>query len=179
MRFSLIAICGVLLALGTSPGASQAAGGGQQARREALAVRYMRAVHSDTNLMTTLKKLTPDLAEDIAGKYPGLSASDRAKFGDMVATAVDQSLADIMPDYLDRASKILAKTYTADELEGMTAFYESPAGQAMVAKTPQISASMSELIKAEIGGLEPFIERHLCEKYTCDAPAKPRRRRKE
>ncbi len=51
-----------------------------------------------------------------------------------------------------------ADTYTESELDGILAFYHSPAGQAMLAKNPQLMSHTVELMQKQMAGLEPQID---------------------
>ena len=46
-------------------------------------------------------------------------------------------------------------TFTEPELDGILAFYKTPAGQALVAKTPEISGKTVQILQGSLSGLEP------------------------
>jgi hypothetical protein len=46
--------------------------------------------------------------------------------------------------------KVYADAYTEQELDGIIGFYKSPAGQAMIAKTPAIMAKSNQLIQQQM-----------------------------
>jgi hypothetical protein len=48
-----------------------------------------------------------------------------------------------------------ADTYTEADLDGIIAFYKTPAGQAIVAKTPEIATKTSTLVQDKIKELQP------------------------
>jgi uncharacterized protein len=56
------------------------------------------------------------------------------------------------------AAAIHASVFSEKELRSIIAFYRSPAGRAMVAKTPEISARMLEITRTRLGLLEPKIQ---------------------
>ena len=58
------------------------------------------------------------------------------------------------PEYV----KLYASTYTEEEIDGVLAFYKSPAGQAMLAKTPQLSAGGMQIVRSRMGDFQPKIE---------------------
>jgi hypothetical protein len=86
----------------------------------------------------------------------------------MVKASVDQALKNqkpnaevrkVLDDYLDESMAIMnteltmerlmplylqtyASVYTQEEIDGMIAFYQSPAGKSMIAKTPQLTQSL-------------------------------------
>lgn len=46
--------------------------------------------------------------------------------------------------------KLYADTYTDSELDGILAFYKSPAGQAMLAKTPELTAGTMQIVHSRM-----------------------------
>jgi len=57
------------------------------------------------------------------------------------------------PDY----ARIYVETFSEEELDGLVAFYKSPAGQAMVTKMPQIIAKSGELGQKKVEAILPKI----------------------
>jgi len=55
------------------------------------------------------------------------------------------------------AALVHSSVFTEDELRSMVAFYESPAGRAMVARTPEISTRMIEITKLRMTTIEPKV----------------------
>jgi hypothetical protein len=58
------------------------------------------------------------------------------------------------PEY----TKIYASTYTEEEIDGILTFYKSPAGQAMLNKTPQLSAASMQIVQTKVGQLQPKVK---------------------
>ncbi len=54
--------------------------------------------------------------------------------------------------------KLYADTYTEAELDGILAFYKSPAGQAMLAKTPQLTAGTMQIVHSRMGDFQPKMQ---------------------
>ena len=54
--------------------------------------------------------------------------------------------------------KIYMDTYTEEELDGILAFYRSPAGQAFLAKTPVLTQRSIQLMQQQIGLVQPQLE---------------------
>ena len=59
------------------------------------------------------------------------------------------------PQYVD----LYAKTYTESELDAILAFYKSPAGQSMLAKSPELSAQSVQLVQARMSVLQPELQK--------------------
>ena len=58
------------------------------------------------------------------------------------------------PEYV----KLYAATYSEEEIDGILAFYKSPVGQAMLAKTPQLSAGGMQIVHSRMGDFQPKIQ---------------------
>ncbi len=54
--------------------------------------------------------------------------------------------------------KLYANTYTEQELDGILAFYKSSAGQAMLIKTPELSAGTMQIVHSRMGDFQPKMQ---------------------
>jgi len=97
---------------------------------------------------------------------------DKAKY-EAAVRDLDQRVVDEIKLELDWAKvkpgmvAIYEDTFTLPELEGTLAFYKSPAGQAMIAKLPQVMSKTMALTQESIKDLAPRIQQ-----ITADAAAK-------
>jgi uncharacterized protein len=66
----------------------------------------------------------------------------------------DFSWAALEPSYI----KLYSDIYTEQELDGILVFYKSPAGQALLAKGPQISAGVMEIVHSHMGDFQPKMQ---------------------
>jgi hypothetical protein len=53
--------------------------------------------------------------------------------------------------------EVYAETYTDQELNGILAFYRSPAGQALISKSPQLMNRTMQLVQTQMGQVQPQI----------------------
>ncbi len=72
-----------------------------------------------------------------------------------IAKISKERMLKIRPDLV----KVYAETFTDEEIDGMLAFYETPAGRASVTKIPLINTRMAGLIQAEMNALGPEINK--------------------
>jgi hypothetical protein len=73
-------------------------------------------------------------------------------YGKVIKLATDSmSWKALEPEY----TKIYADTYTEDEIEAITVFYKSPAGQAMLTKTPELTAASMKVVQAKMIEIQP------------------------
>ena len=54
--------------------------------------------------------------------------------------------------------KVYMDTYTEEELDGIIAFYQSPAGKAFIAKTPQLMQRSMQLMQQQVMEVQPQLE---------------------
>jgi hypothetical protein len=54
--------------------------------------------------------------------------------------------------------QVYSETYTDQELDGILAFYHSPSGQALVAKSPQLMTRTMQLVQSQMGEVQPQIQ---------------------
>jgi hypothetical protein len=54
--------------------------------------------------------------------------------------------------------KLYADTYTEAELDGILAFYKSPAGQALLTKTPELSGGVMQIVHSRMGDFQPKMQ---------------------
>lgn len=55
--------------------------------------------------------------------------------------------------------QVYSETYTDQELDGILAFYHSPAGQALIAKSPQLMSRTMQLVNTQITEVQPQIQK--------------------
>ena len=92
----------------------------------------------------------------------GLSPENKTKFdvfqqkvGQLVDAQIDWKV--LEPQYV----QLYAQTYTEDELNGIVAFYKTPAGAAMIAKSPQLSLKSTDLIQSKMTAIQPQLKQLL------------------
>lgn len=70
------------------------------------------------------------------------------------------------PDY----ARIYATTFTDEQIDAMTTFYSSPAGQALLDKTPEIGQQTMQAVQGKMATLQPQI-RKLMEDFAAQMKA--------
>lgn len=89
---------------------------------------------------------------------PNPTAQQRARRSealDRIGKLAKQRMLKMRPELV----KAYSETFTDEEIDGMLAFYETPAGRATVTKIPAVNNRMSGLIQAEINSLGPEINK--------------------
>jgi uncharacterized protein len=98
---------------------------------------------------------------------PGATPEETArmqKVQSQVMVAVKERLSweKMRPQYV----KLYSDTFTDSEIDGLLAFYESPAGQAMLKKMPELMGKSMALGQAQMGDIMPEIQRIIKEGST-------------
>ncbi len=132
-------------------------------RRETLARRYFAALHFQAIMDNMMKSLLPVLLDSEIKRYPSVPP----KFRQALTDSALESVSDITPLIADETVKAMAKLYTEEELAKLVEFYESPTGQTIMTKAPQMSGLMSGSMRVVAPQMRDRMMAHLCKKIDC------------
>jgi hypothetical protein len=155
----------IALGLAATLVAASAANAAPTEKQLALAKRYVEAAHMADSVSTMMKQLRPMLTSQAEAQ---LDASEKKVIGDAFDTAYQHYL----QSYLTRVTPILAETYSEEELSGIVAFYESPVGQAMLAKSPALQQKLLPVAMDLVPDLQADIKAEVCAHVSCGKPEK-------
>ena len=130
-----------------------------------LARKLFNEMHMDQMMpmmMAQARKANPNLTEE----------QSRA-----VGEAAAESADDMMKKVVDRAAPLYAETFTEKELQDLVNFYDSPSGQAMIAKMPVMMSKMTASMADLMPEMTADVTRRICAKTDCtkmNTPAKPK-----
>ena len=135
------------------------------AAREVVELSRMRD-YAAKSVDQAMQQMTAKVLGELSGKA-GIDAKDKPKFDRAMGIYVKDMRDGIqqdLPKFIDAQAEIFASVYTLSELRGLAAFYRSPAGQAMVAKTPQLMQAVTArsydlLIKPMMARMPATIEK--------------------
>ena len=120
-----------------------------------------KAMKLDTLMQQLLSagiKQGEELAKTVVGDKP-ISADDR-KILDEYEKKVSVLMADTLswdklkPAYLD----LYSSNYSEADIDGMLAFYKSPAGQHMVEKTPELTSASQKIVIGKMQAISPELQ---------------------
>ncbi|MGD0777051.1 MAG: DUF2059 domain-containing protein [Candidatus Solibacter sp.] len=101
-----------------------------------------------------MKMMEPMMKGMLAQADKDIPAEQRAKVGEM-----QEKIMALVAVSLNRAKPALAKvytdTYTEEEIDGILAFYKSPAGKAFLQKMPEVMQRSMPVMMQMIGDLQP------------------------
>ena len=104
-----------------------------------------------------MKMMEPMMKGMLAQMDKDMPAEQRAKAGEMqgkMMALVAVSLSKAKP----ALAKVYADTYTEEEIDGILAFYKSPAGKALLQKMPEVMQRLMPVMMQMMGDLQPEIK---------------------
>lgn len=129
----------------------------------ALTRRYFAASQMDEKVRLSLRGVTPSLLAQMIRKNPQLTQPQRARLKE-AAVEAEQDTAKKM---VERLAPAFAENFTEAELSQIVAFYEGPAGRALIGKTPAFAAQMDVAFRALAPEMLADINARFCAKVAC------------
>jgi hypothetical protein len=153
-----------------TPAAAAPAPAPEAATPEKLALvhRMFGAMHIDAMMQGVMQQMTRALIEGLKKAHPELTGADSAKM-QKAMTIVIQVDQDYMPRILDATAQAYAEVFTTEELTAMDNFYESPVGQSMLAKTPQVMARVMPKVAGFMPDMMAETQKRVCAEIDCSA----------
>jgi uncharacterized protein len=131
-----------------------------EASRHAKAKEMISLLHMDrlvAQMMDAMTQQTNAFTKQMVGK--NITPQDQAKLDDfqkkvfnLIESQVSWKV--LEPEYTD----LYAKTFTDEELDGILAFYKSPAGVSMVEKLPTLTSEAMQLSQSRMMAIEPQLK---------------------
>ena len=167
-----IAVLVVVLAV--APCGARADDASKQAKVKEL-FATMRMDHMLDQMMRSIQGEVKAMARETPGAEQMTPAQQKLTqdFMDKSMKVVNDSVgwAALEPAYV----KLYATTYSEEEIDGILAFYKSPVGQTMLAKTPELSAGGMQIVHARMGDFQPklqALQQEYMKELAATAPAK-------
>ena len=134
----------------------------QDAARKAKIEEMFRLMNIDRMMQQVMSQMKAMTEQQISGmKLPpeGQAAAQESQGRIMELVAERMSLEKMKPAYIQLYSEV----FTDEELDGILAFYRSPAGRAMLEKTPLLMTKAMALVQKQMGDIQPEIEKMMKE----------------
>jgi len=124
-------------------------------------------------MMHSIEMQVQMMAQEIPGAGDQLTPEQKKlsqEFTDKAMKVVNDNAGwtALEPDYV----KLYASTYSEEEIDGILAFYKSPVGQTMLAKTPELSTGGMKIMHDRMMVFQPKV-RALQEEYIKQLAALP------
>ena len=129
----------------------------------ALAERYFEVVHYDKMLNQMMKGMMPAMIEAMRRQTPDVTEAQGQIFSDVALEASQDMFRRMKAPMLDA----MAEVFTEQELRDLIAFYQTPTGQALLAKTPELTQRMAADMPAIMGDMQAEMHAKLCARMTC------------
>jgi uncharacterized protein len=147
-----VAVLLIVLTLGCSSAR------GDEASKRAKAQQLFMLLHMDRmmdQLLVGVKSQIQQIVQNMPGTDEATPEQKKqvADFQQRVLTLVNDKLGwkALEPDFIN----LYASTYTEEELDGILAFYRSPAGQKMLDKTPELMTKSTEITQQKMREVQP------------------------
>ena len=141
----------VALLLGTSVALAQDAG--KAAKVEEM-LRLTKTDEMMQQVMSQMKTMSMDQFEkNLPPEEKAKAREQQQKIFDLVSAKMSWE------KFKPAIVQIYAEVYTDEELDGILAFYRSPAGHAMIEKMPQLMSRTMAVAQKLMGDIQPEIEK--------------------
>jgi len=128
----------------------------QELTKEAKIGRLLDAMNADA----TINQLFEQIKSMTVAQMPAATPEQTAKAREVQDKILDLVKSRIGWDKMRPAYiKLYDETFSEEEISGILAFYESPAGRAMLAKMPTLLTKLIEVAQAQMTDLQPEIQR--------------------
>jgi hypothetical protein len=138
------------------------------ARKLALAREVIAATGSQKAMEGMFQNVMSQVAATAGKKLPpGKQEKMR-----IIAEAESHALDRMIPQIIQTMTQAYAANFTEQELTDILAFYQSPTGRSMVAKTPELMRSVMGGMLAMMPQMQREMGEEICAKTTCTAAEK-------
>jgi hypothetical protein len=133
----------------------------QELSKAAKIERLLALTNADATVNLMFDQMKAQMKTMTASQMPaGTTPEQRAKAEDVQTQVLDlvksrMSWEKMRPEYV----KLYSETFSDEEIDGMLAFYQSPAGRAMLEKMPAMMPKIMALAQAQMGDLTSEILR--------------------
>lgn len=129
----------------------------QQPTKEAKVEQLLSSMNADATINQMFDQIKAMTASQIP---PGTTPEQIAKSQEIQTKIFDlvksrMSWEKMRPEYV----RLYSEVFSDDEISGMLAFYQSPAGRAMLQKMPALMKQIMEVVQSQMADLMPEIQR--------------------
>lgn len=160
MRIMMLAAWAVFSAALAAGGPAAAQDAGREQRL--ILSRELIAVSTGPNLAKSVEGYAAaEMEKTIAGQDGEEAAWVRANMPAMIGRMTNRIMADLAPVYAD--------TFTIEELEAQIAFFRSPVGRQIAAKTIELATGQETVLQTAVLAMMTEFEAKFCAEFDCDA----------
>jgi hypothetical protein len=144
-----------------------------EASKHAKIQELFTVLHLDKTMKLVMDAVLKQVKDASQQQLVGVTLTDaqQKKFDDFQQKVFDivndqMSWAKIEPDYI----KLYDDAYTEEQIDGILSFYKSPVGQAMIAKSPELTTKSLQISQGRMQAIQPQL-RQLMQDFTKDMAA--------
>jgi uncharacterized protein len=134
-----------------------------------LARKLFSEMHMDTLMGDMMRQMAPAMLAQARARNPTVSEADVRAIQDATA----ESMQAMMAKMNERAIPLYASTFSEKELQDLVNFYDSPTGQAMLAKMPVLMNKLAPLATDLMPEMMADMTKRICAKTDCSKHATP------
>jgi hypothetical protein len=119
-----------------------------------------------------MDQMVPMMMESMRKQAPSMTDEQSRALSETVLETTREMTGKMKAPMVDA----MAEVFTEQELRDLVAFYEGPSGQALIAKTPELTQRMMGQMPGMMAEMQVKMRERLCAKIGCDkaaAPSKP------
>lgn len=133
------------------------------AKALALTRRMVAAMHVEETMTPMMRILLSQQFEIMVAQQKGLTDQQKTQLGGAMIETLNEVLeGGLMSDIMEKLVPAYAAVYTEDELQAVVDFYESPIGQSVLRKMPQMGPAASKVMVE----ITPKLQAEMAEKLT-------------
>lgn len=129
-------------------------------------VRLARDLIVKLDVDTLINTMLGSMLDSVRPKDASLTAGQREELNN-IFNSMKVGFGRLLPEMKDVMVLLYAQNFTAKELSDINAFYDTPAGKALVERQPAITAHSLPLIMAIIPKVADYAEEDYCSRITC------------
>ncbi len=154
--------------------AGTALASGQELTKQAKIEKILDLTNSQATMNQMFDQITATMGTQMKAQIPNATPEKLAQM-----QAVQTKLMDLIKVKMSwekmrpEMVRIYGETYSEEEINGMLAFFQSPAGQGFIKKTPVLAQKMMVLSQTQMGDIMPDIQRIVKESMQPPPAAKP------
>ncbi len=112
--------------------------------QQALAMELLQAIRVDQQIGRMSEQVATQTTQFMQQSRQGITAEESKAFGEAYAAAIRVNIGDLVSEI----ANLYARSYSADELKQIIAFYKSPVGQKYLDSAPGLASSAAGLGQA-------------------------------
>ncbi len=133
----------------------------------ALLKRLDKAMDFDALMKNMYASMTPAMMQSMRQANPKITEQQAQDLTEVMTSVTLK----YTPRMKDEMFKAYAEVFTEDELKSMVVFYESPNGQAILKKMPQVMQTFMPAVSKIMPDMMKDIQKGLCDKGLCSPAA--------